>query len=269
MTTDIEKNLLLTIDIGNTNTVLGIFRNSELIVHWRVSSTVARTEDECWILVKMFCESGKIPFESISGVVISSVVPNQTIAFKRMTENYFYFSPIIVDAELDIGLKILYENPKAVGADRLCNAVAGYHKYSGPLIIVDFGTATTFDVISSKGEYVGGVIAPGIETSAADLFRRAARLFRVELKFPPKVIGRTTESSMQAGIMYGAVEQVDGIVKRIIEELHTKKTVTVIATGGLAPILLNETHTIHHLEPFLTLDGMRLIYERIRRKPCG
>ena len=263
------KNLLLTIDVGNTNTVLGIFRDAELVVHWRLSRTVSRTEDECWILVKMFCDSGKIPFDEISGVVISSVVPNQTIAFKRMTENYFYFSPIIVDADLDIGLKILYENPKEVGADRLCNAVAGYHKYSGPLIIVDFGTATTFDIISGKGEYLGGVIAPGIETSATDLFRRAARLFRVELKFPGKLIGRTTEASMQAGIMYGAIEQVNGLVRRIIEELCTKETVKVIATGGLAPVLSNKTDTIQHLEPFLTLDGMRLIYERIRHKSCG
>ncbi len=255
--------LLLAVDIGNTHTVLGIYRDAELIIHWRLSTSITRTEDESWIVVKMLCESAGIPSERITGVIISSVVPNATRLFQRMVENYLYFQPVIVSSELDLGIRILYEDPRAVGADRLCNAIAGFNRYGGPLIVVDFGTATTFDVVTREGDYLGGVIAPGIETSAADLWRRAARLFRVELRYPKNIIGRDTESSMQAGIMFGTVEMVDGIVRRILAELNHPGT-KIIATGGLAGVIMEKSATIQHLEPYLTLDGMRMIYERVR-----
>lgn len=257
--------LLLAADIGNTHTVLGIYRDEELIIHWRLSTSITRTEDESWIVVKMLCESAGIPAEKITGAIISSVVPNATRLFQLMIENYLYFEPIVVSSELDLGIRIRYEDPRAVGADRLCNAVAGFARYGGPLIVVDFGTATTFDVISAEGEYLGGAIAPGIETSASDLWRRAARLYRVELAFPPKIIGANTEASMQAGIMFGTVELVDGLVRRIRRELNAPEA-GVVATGGLAKVVMEQSETIEHLEPYLTLDGMRMIYERVKGK---
>jgi|Deesub1362B_J571_1020462.scaffolds.fasta_scaffold04330_5 type III pantothenate kinase len=256
--------LLLVVDIGNTNTVLGIYRDGNLIIHWRLSTSITRTEDESWIVVKMLCESAAIPAEHITGVIISSVVPNATRIFQRMIENYLYFRPVVVSADLDLGIKIDYEDPRAVGADRLCNAVAGFEKYGGPLIIVDFGTATTFDVVSEQGDYLGGVIAPGIETSAADLWRRAARLFRVELKFPDQILGKNTETSMQAGIMFGTVEMVDGLVRRLRDSLKYEKC-RVIATGGLANTIVEKSQTIDKVDPYLTLDGLRIIYERLRK----
>ena len=257
--------LLLVVDIGNTHTVLGIYRDSELIIHWRLSTSGRRTEDESWISVKMLCESASIPAEKISDVIISSVVPNATTIFNRMVETYLYFTPIIISSELKLGLNILYEDPKAVGADRICNAVGGFSKYGGPLIIVDFGTATTFDIINKNGDYHGGIIAPGIETSAGDLWKRAARLYRVQLKFPDKIIGQTTENSMQAGIMFGAVEMIDGLVRRIKKELGLPDETKVIATGGLASIIMERASTIQHFEPYLTLDGLRLIYTRVKK----
>ncbi|MFQ6079679.1 MAG: type III pantothenate kinase [Thermodesulfobacteriota bacterium] len=254
--------MLLTLDIGNTHTVLGIFQGENLLAHWRLSSATSRTEDECWILVRNFCSSESIDIKEIDGVIISSVVPNLTPVFDKMTRDYLHLEPVNVDARLDLGIKVLYEDPMAVGADRLCNSVAGFKKYGGPLIVVDFGTATTFDIVSKDGEYLGGIIAPGIETSAMDLFQRAARLPRVEMKFPQNLIGRNTEASLQAGIMYGAVELTDGMVKRIREKL--KESVQVIATGGLAHLISNKSTTVKIIEPFLTLEGMRIIYDRVR-----
>lgn len=256
--------LLLTIDIGNTHTVLAIFKKRELIIHWRLSTSTTRTEDESWIAVKMLCDSGKIPVENINDVLISSVVPHSTKDYTRMVEDYLHFKPIIISSDLDLGIKIHYEDPHAVGADRLCNAIGGYEKYGGPLIIVDFGTATTFDVIAENGDYLGGIIAAGVETSSADLWKRAAKLFKVELNFPEKIIATNTETSMQAGIMYGAVEMVNGLVKRLSEELNSEKLTRVIATGGLAPVILQKTKLIEKYEPNLTLDGMSIIYERLK-----
>lgn len=258
--------LLLAVDIGNTHTVLGIYREAELIIHWRLSTSSARTEDESWIEVKMLCDSAHIPAEKISDVIISSVVPDATTIFSRMIETYLYIPPICITSELDLGFEIIYDDPKGVGADRICNAVGGFSKYGGPLIIVDFGTATTFDIINDTGDYCGGIIAPGIETSANDLWQRAARLFRVQLQFPEKIIGQNTEHSMQAGIMWGAVEMVDGLARRIKSELINPKDVKVIATGGLAPIIMAKTSTLQHFEPYLTLDGMRLIFDRMKGK---
>lgn len=257
------KDLLLTIDIGNTHTVLGFFRRKELVAHWRLTSSVNRTEDESWMMVRLFCESSHFQADEIAGVVISSVVPNLTPMFAEMARNYMGLEPLIVSSTLKLPIRIAYENPRSVGADRICDAVAGFHSYGGPLIIVDLGTATTFDVISEKGDYLGGAIAPGIETSSIDLFRRAAKLFPVQFEFPEKIIGRNTKESIQAGIMFGAVQQVDGIVRKIIEELETNRKVHVIGTGGLANVILNRSETIEKLEPFLTLNGMRLIYENV------
>jgi len=255
--------MLLAIDIGNTHTVLGIYQGEELLSHWRISSSPARTEDEYWILMKNLFEGRGLDIEAINGVIISSVVPNLTPIFDKLSRGFLEIDPVIVDHTLDLGIEILYKDPAAVGADRICNAVAGFEKYGGPLIIVDFGTATTLDVISAKGEYLGGIIAPGLETSALDLFKRTAKLPRVELKFPTELIGRDTESAMQSGIMYGAVEQVDGLVRRIKKEMGQAE---VVATGGLASLVVEKSRTIDKVEPFLTLEGLKIIYNRVERK---
>ncbi len=199
-----------------------------------------------------------------TGVAITSVVPDIRHTFEKMAQKYLKCEPVVVNSDLDLGIKIKYENPKAVGADRLCNAVGGHVKYSGPLIIVDFGTATTFDVISEKGEYLGGIIAPGIEMSAMILHQRAAKLPRVYLSFPDKVIGTSTESSIQSGLMYGAVEMVEGFTKRIQAELGQKTT--NIATGGLARLVMDELRMPFLLEPYLTLEGLQIIHQRVRKR---
>ena len=255
--------MLIAIDIGNTNVVIGIYRKKDLVAHWRLSSQTARTSDECWILLSSLLKSNSIETEQIHGGVISSVVPNLTSTFIMVLEDYFRLSPIIVDSDLKLDLKILYEDPRAVGADRICNAVAGFHFFGGPLVILDFGTATTFDVVSAKNEYLGGIIAPGIELTASVLHQRAARLPKVELKFPASVIGTTTEASIQAGLMFGTVELINGLIDRIEQQLgHAVKTV---ATGGLAKVVSPYTNKIERIEPFLTLDGLRLIYEQVFR----
>lgn len=253
--------MLIAIDIGNTNIVIGIYRNNDLVAHWRLSSQTARTSDECWILLSSLLKSNSIELEQIQGGIISSVVPNLTATFFMVLEGYFQLSPIIVDSDLKLDLKILYEDPRAVGADRICNAVAGFHFFGGPLVILDFGTATTFDVVSANNEYLGGIIAPGIELTASVLHQRAARLPKVELKFPAFVIGTTTEASIQSGLMFGTVELINGLIARIEQQLgHSVKTV---ATGGLAKVVSPYTNKIERVEPFLTLDGLRLIYEQV------
>lgn len=254
--------MLITIDIGNTNVVIGLYRNNDLIAHWRLSSQIARTRDECWILLSSLLKSNSIEINQIQGGIISSVVPNLTSTFILVLEDYFHLNPIIVSSNLKIDLKILYEDPRAVGADRICNAVAGFHLFGGPLVILDFGTATTFDIVSENNEYLGGIIAPGIELTASVLHQRAARLPKVELKFPDTVIGTTTESSIQAGLMFGTVELINGLIARIEQELGTK--VKTVATGGLAKLVIPYTNKIERIEPFLTLDGLRLIYEQVK-----
>ena len=251
--------MLLAIDIGNTHTSFGLYKQASLLGHWRVTSIISRTEDEIAVQVGFFCEHVGIKMSDISAVGISSVVPNLTIAAERMAEKYIgKGSLIVIGSHCDIGMPILYDDPRSVGADRICNAIAGYKKYGGPLIIIDFGTASTFDVISKKGEYLGGVISPGLETSAADLHRRAARLPKIELEFPLKVIGTNTVDSMKSGIMFSAVESIDGIVGRIRDELGEKAK--VIATGGYASIIASRTPVIEHVEPTLVLDGIRIIH---------
>jgi type III pantothenate kinase len=252
--------MLLGIDVGNTHTVLGVFKESTLVADWRMSSSTHRTADESWLTIRSFFHGKEIDPSLITGVGISSVVPDLTDVFAVMARTYFRTEPVIVHAGLDLGITVLYNDPGAVGADRLCNAVAGFAKYGGPLVIIDFGTATTYDVVSERGEYLGGVIGLGLESSAMELHRRAAMLPRIELRFPSSVIGRDTVSSMQAGIMFGAVDAVEGAIRRIRNELG--RPVRVIATGGLSPTIARYTGVIESCEPALVLEGVRLICER-------
>lgn len=256
--------MILAIDIGNTHTVIGIFNGSKLLGDWRVTSFVTRTEDEFGMLVKQFCDDAQVPFKKISSIGISSVVPNLTDVCVRMSQKYFMIEPVVVSSDLDLGITILYDDPRSVGADRLCNAVAGYAKYRGPLVIVDFGTATTFDVVSRQGEYLGGVITAGIETTSGELHRRAAKLPKIDLKFPDKVIGKNTVESMQAGIMYGALDSMETMIRRISKELDDYPT--VVATGGFSEMMKKHSKVINKYEPTLVLDGIRIIVERVEKK---
>ncbi len=253
--------MVMVIDVGNTHVTIGIYEKDQLKAHWRLSSGITRTEDECAILIKMLCHHVNISLEQIKGCAISSVVPDLTPVYVAMSKKSLGTNPVIVNASLDLGLKILYHDPQSVGADRLCNAVAGFKKYGGPLIIVDLGTATTFDIVSENAEYLGGIIAPGVETSSLVLHTFAARLPKVELRFPESLIGRTTESSMQAGIMYGTVEMIDGLLRRLQSELNNKAR--VIATGGIAELICDKLQSKFFYEPYLTLDGLNLIYHKL------
>ncbi|HET6271842.1 MAG TPA: type III pantothenate kinase [Bacteroidota bacterium] len=253
--------MLLAIDIGNTHTVLGVFEGERLAADWRMTSSGHRTSDEYWLVIKSFCAGAGVSPSTIKGVGISSVVPDLTDIFDSMARKYLNVTPMNVTASLDLGITIHYKDPTAVGADRLCNAIAGYKKYGGPLIIIDFGTATTYDVVSGTGDYLGGVITLGLESAAAELHRRAAKLPKIELQFPEQVIGRETVSSMQAGIMFGAVDAVEGMVRRIRKELGIDAR--VIATGGLSSVVARYTQVIEVCEPSLVLDGIRIIHERV------
>lgn len=259
-----DEQMILAIDIGNTHTVIGIYNGTKLLGDWRVTSFVTRTEDEFGALVRQFCEDAKVPMKKILSVGIASVVPNLTDVCTKMSRKYFKLEPIVVSSDLDLGMKVLYDDPRAVGADRLCNAVAGYAKYRGPLVIVDFGTATTFDVISKQGEYLGGVITAGIETAAGELHRRAAKLPKIDLRFPDHVIGKNTVESMQAGILYGALDSMETMIRRISKELDDYPT--VVATGGFSEAMKKQSKVINKHEPALVLEGIRLIVERVERK---
>ncbi len=257
--------MLLAIDIGNTHTVLGIYHGEKLKEYFRVASNHALTVDECGILVKqLFGEYNKI-----KEVIICSVVPPLTSIYEEMSEKFLKAEPVMVSSALPLGIKISYHDPKTVGADRIANAVAAYEIYGGPTIVVDFGTATTFDVISESGEYLGGAIAPGIETSSLNLFKKASQLFKVSLKKPKKAIGKNTEESLRSGIIFGTVGQIDGIVTRIKKELsenfESQKNPKVIATGGLANLIARESKTIEEVSSTLTLEGLRRIYYRVKK----
>ncbi|MEX0602494.1 MAG: type III pantothenate kinase [Bacteroidota bacterium] len=263
--------MLLVIDIGNTHTVVGVYHEARLQADWRMTSPLQRTEDEAGSHLKLLLQDAGISAGDITGIGISSVVPNLTDVYAGMAEKYFHRTPVIIGPELDLGITIRYKDPTSVGADRLCNAVAGFARHGGPLIIVDFGTATTYDVVAGNGDYLGGVIAPGVETSAADLHRRAAKLPKIELRFPANVIGTETVGSMQAGILYGAVDALEGMIGRIQRELldREKKNATVIATGGFASLMHQHTRLITAVEPTLVLEGIRLIYGRVETKTGG
>ena len=251
---------LLVIDVGNTNTVAGLFNGTKLAAQWRLTTSREQTADEYGILVRnLFALDGIEPGE-ISGVMIASVVPPLNSVLDEMTRKYFRVAPLFLGPGTRTGIAIHYENPQEVGADRIANSVAAFDKYGGPCVVVDFGTAITFDVISAKGEYLGGVIAPGIGIAAEALFSRAARLPRVEIREPARVVGTNTVASMQSGLYYGYVGLVDGVLDRITPELG--KNVKVIATGGQAPLVSSASKYKPPVDPSLTLEGLRIIYER-------
>lgn len=254
--------MLLVIDVGNTNAVLGLYREDDLLHHWRVTTDKSRTVDEYAILIHDLFRLRETHFTDIKDVIISCVVPPMLAMLEELCERYFKLTPYVVGPGIKTGMPILYDNPREVGADRIVNAVAAYEKYQRSLIIVDFGTATTFDLISDKGEYLGGAIAPGLGVSAEALFARASKLPRVEIAKPPQVVARNTVNSMQSGIFYGYVGMVDGLVKRMKSE--SKDQPLVVATGGFASLLSEPSETIEHVDDSLTLEGLRIIYARNR-----
>lgn len=257
------RELILVVDVGNTNIVLGVYDGDELKYHWRVETNRHKTEDEYGMLLKSLFDHVGLTFQHIDGIIISSVVPPIMFALERMCEKYFGIDPLIVGPGIKTGLNIKYDNPREVGADRIVNAVAAIHEYGSPLIIVDFGTATTYCYINEEKQYMGGAIAPGINISTEALYSKAAKLPRIEIARPDHIVGKNTVAAMQAGILYGYVGQVEGIVKRMKEQ--SSKEPVVIATGGLAPLIAKESDIIDIVDPFLTLKGLRLIYKRNRK----
>jgi type III pantothenate kinase len=258
--------MLLAIDVGNTNIVLGVFEGERLAESWRLATMRERTSDEVGILVAHLFERSGIPLERVTGIIMSSVVPPLTRTMEEMADRFFGRRLLSVDPASNTGMPVLYSPPSDVGADRIVNAVAAYEACGRaarlPVIVVDFGTATTFDAISAEGDYIGGVICPGIGISADALFQRAARLPRVDVRKPPAVIGRTTVTSMQSGLFFGYVSMVDGIVARMRGELQGGDRAACIATGGMADVIAAETLVIQRVDPNLTLEGLRLIWER-------
>jgi type III pantothenate kinase len=250
--------MILTIDVGNTQIEIGVFHNEELFRCWRLSSSTERTEDEYMNYLDYFFRISHLKLPDLQGVGLASVVPNKTFIFEKMCDKYLGIKPIVVSHKSKLGLKILYSDPSMVGADRLCNAVAAFQRYRQSVVIVDLGTATTFDVVNGKAEYLGGIISPGIETTAWALSQRAAKLPKISLNFPEKVIGRTTEQSMQSGIMLGTVKIVDGLLAEIISELGEKPR--IIATGGLGRIIQSRTRLIEDYFPHLVLEGLYQVY---------
>jgi type III pantothenate kinase len=255
--------MLLAVDAGNTHTVYGLFQGEKLRSHWRISTRKETTSDEQGVLLKaLFREAGLEPAD-VTGMIVSSVVPDLDGVLEQTGRSYFGADPLFISPGIRTGLPILYDNPHEVGADRIVNAVAAVERMGAPVFILDFGTATTLDVVSRDGEYLGGVIAPGLGISAEALFEKAARLSAVDIRRPVRVIGRNTVESMQSGLFYGYVALVEGIVERARAELGTDAP--VIATGGLAPVLARETETIRAVDPELTLNGLRIIWDKNRK----
>lgn len=252
--------MLLTIDVGNTNSVLGVFRSEELIAHWRLTTARSQTVDEYGVLTRNLFTLKDLDPKSVRGIIISSVVPPVNWTLAEMARIYFGQKALFVEPGVKTGMAVLVDNPMEVGADRIVNGVAAFHQYGGPSIVVDFGTAITFDAISAKGEYLGGVIAPGLGISSEALFARAAKLPRVEIKDPARIVGTNTVASMQSGLYYGAVDMVDGILQRMKAELGA--TVHVVATGGQASLVAKASKHIERTDDFLTLTGLRLIWDK-------
>ena len=260
--------MLLVVDVGNTNTVLGLFepkplgqgKPRKLIAHWRVSTNKSQTVDEYGVLFRNLFAMNGIEVGAVQGIVISSVVPPLDSTLREVCERYFQLKPLFIEPGVKTGMPVHYDNPAEVGADRIVNGVAAFEKFGGPCIVVDFGTATTFDVVSAKGEYLGGVITPGIGISADALFERTARLPRVDIRKPPSMIATNTVNSLQAGLYYGYLGLIDGILERLIAELGDD--VKVVATGGLATLMGGGSKYIREVDDLLTLEGLRIIYER-------
>jgi type III pantothenate kinase len=253
--------MLLVIDAGNTNTSLGVFRGEDLLAHWRLTTDAARTVDEYGVQARNLFALAQMDFKEIDAIAIASVVPPLNYTLRRMSEVYFNLTPLFVDHTSDTGLKILYQPPSDVGADRIVDAVAAIEKYGAPCIVVDFGTATTFNAINEHREYLGGVITPGIMISSEALFARTSKLPRVDIRRPEKVVGSSTVEAMRAGLYYGYASLVDGVLERMLEEVGKKPR--VIATGGLAPLIATGSRFIEKVDDTLTLEGLRLVHARV------
>lgn len=254
--------MLLAVDVGNTQTVFGLYQGDTLAEHWRVATEAERTGDELAVVVGQLLELGDRGFEDVTGVCLSSTVPSLLRAYEEFARDYAEAPLLALGPGTRSGIPIVYDDPREVGPDRIANAVAARERYGAPCIVVDFGTSTNFDIVSAAGEYVGGVLAPGIEVSMEALFARAARLVQVDFSPPPTVIGKTTVAGLQSGMVYGFAGQVDGIVRRVRSEIG--EGAPVIATGGLAELIAPHAETIDRVDPLLTLEGLRLVWERNR-----
>jgi type III pantothenate kinase len=263
--------MLLAIDVGNTNIVLGVFDGERLVQSWRLQTLRERTADELGLLVDGLFAHSRIERVQVRGIILGSVVPPLTPTIIAMAQRYFGVKALTIDPAVDTGMPILYENPWEVGADRIVNGVAAYERFGReakrPLIVVDFGTATTFDAITANGEYLGGAICPGVQISADALFQRAARLPRIDVRKPSRIVGRTTVGAMESGLFYGYVGMVEGLVQRMTDELGG--SAVCVATGGLADVIAPETPLIHHVDPDLTLHGLRIVWERNQLTTAG
>jgi type III pantothenate kinase len=264
--------MILVIDVGNTNIVLGIYDSKNLIADWRLSTDSMRASDEYGILIMQLFKIRKISISEIQGIIISSVVPGVMHSLEHMIRKYFDIEPVIVGPEIITGINIKCDNPKELGTDRMVNAVAAHQMYKGvPLIIIDFGTATTFCTVRENGDYTGGIICPGVKVAANALFEKAAKLPRIELAKTPFSIGKNTADSMQTGIIYGYIGQVEYIVTKIKEEMKKseEKEPYVIATGGLAKLIVQDSEYVDKIDPLLTLEGLRIIFEKNKNKALG
>ena len=253
--------MLLVFDIGNSNIVMGTYEGKKLLRHWRISTDRQKTGDEYGMLINSLFAYQNIRMEQVEAIIISSVVPPLMVPMIKMCERYFHIHPLVVGPGIKTGFRISYENPREIGADRIVNVAGAFEQYGGPLIVIDIGTATTFDVVAPNGDFLGGVIAPGLSSSADALFQRAARLPRIELVTPKRIISRNTVSGMQAGIIYGYVGQIDEIVRRMKKEMGYDE-IKIVATGGYARMVSRESKTIDKIDHFLTLTGLRVLYER-------
>lgn len=251
--------MILAIDIGNTNVVLGLFNGNEIIESWRLNTKSARTIDECWVAVRLLAQESGRDLKKISGVVIGSVVPKETFVFKKMCNHYLQLKPLEINGSIDLGIKLKVDSPSEVGADRIANVYGAGKLYGKPAIVVDFGTATTYDVADEKGYFIGGAIAPGIETSAQHLFEKAALLHRIDFEIPRKAIGRNTRTNLESGILFGAADQMDGMIRRIKKEKGWNR-VPVIVTGGLGKVIGGIAKTKVIMDSELTLKGLYYLY---------